>query len=92
VAEVRDVREKSRFELEEGGGVSFADYRRGADGTIAILHVETPAALRGQGIAGRLMDGIVALARAEGARLAPICPYAVAYLRRRADTRDVWAG
>lgn len=84
MAEVKDVMAKSRFELEEGGGVSFADYRR-SPGVIAILHVETPPALRGRGIAGRLMDGVVAIAQAEGAKIRPICPYAAAYLRRRPD-------
>ncbi|MBI1188187.1 MAG: N-acetyltransferase [Alphaproteobacteria bacterium] len=91
MTEVKDAKDKSRFELDEGGGVSFADYARGR-GEIAILHVETPPALRGQGIAARLMDGIVTIARAEGAQIRPICPYAVAYLKRRRDVGDVVAG
>lgn len=77
-----------RFELEEGGGVSFADYVR-RDGVVAITHVETPAHLRGQGIAGRLMAGIAALVRARGEKIQPVCPYAAAWMRRNPGEQDL---
>lgn len=79
-----------RYELDHPGGPSFARYRDG-EGARAILHVETPAGARGQGHAGRLMDAIVADARAQGMKLTPICGYAAAYFRRRAEARDVLA-
>jgi predicted GNAT family acetyltransferase len=87
---VEDVVTKSRFELEEGGAVAFADYHR-ANGVLEIRHVEAPLSLRGTGAAGRLMDGVIAKARLDGERIRPICSYAAAYMRRRSDARDLLA-
>jgi hypothetical protein len=90
VADVIDNRDLARFELTEDGATSFADYRRN-NGVLMIPHVETPFAARGKGSAGRLMEGIVVLARAEGARIAPICPYAAAWMRRHPEHADLLA-
>lgn len=79
-----------RYELDHEGGPSFARYRDG-EGARLILHVETPAAVRGQGHAAKLMDAIVADARDAGVKLEPICGYAVAWFRRHKDALDVLA-
>lgn len=87
---VVDNKAAGRFELTEEGATTFADYsRRG--GVLVIPHVETPPAARGKGSAGRLMEGIVTLARAEGAKIAPLCPYAAAWLERHPEHRDLVA-
>ncbi len=87
---VTDNRARSRFELVEQGQTAFADYSRGG-GVLVIPHVETPLALRGRGTAGRLMEGIVAIARAEGAKITPICSYAAAWLKRHPEHQDLVA-
>jgi predicted GNAT family acetyltransferase len=79
-----------RFELMENGLVVFADYRR-HDGRYVLTHVEADPALRGSGAAGRLMEQIVAGARARGFKLVPRCAYAVAWFRRHPDAADVTA-
>jgi len=81
---------RSRFELAHDGGVSFADYRE-RHGAIAITHVETPPELRGKGGAAKLMDEIVAAARAESFKVEPFCAYAVAYFKRHPEAGDVLA-
>ena len=48
-------------------------------------------ALRGKGTAGRLMDGIAALARVQNYKIVPTCPYAVAWFKRHPDAKDVLA-
>ena len=73
---------RGRFELEVGGQVAFANYKRTKD-ALAILHVETPAALRGTGVASRLMENIVATAKTEGIGVVPYCSYAADWMRRR---------
>jgi predicted GNAT family acetyltransferase len=78
---IRDNAERNRYELEIDGQIVFANYRRSGD-TLSILHVEAPPPLRGTGAAGRLMQGIVEIARASGARIMPLCGYAAAWLRR----------
>jgi predicted GNAT family acetyltransferase len=86
----RDNAGESRFEWEEGGYLSFADYAD-RDGVRSILHVETPAEARGRGYAEHLMDEIIRTARAKGVKLRPICGYAAAHFRRHPDTHDVLA-
>ena len=88
MSEVTDNKTRERFELDVDGQLVIADYRR-KDGVLHITHVEAPTALRGSGAAGKLMEGIVGLARASGEKLYPICPYAVHWLNRHPDAGDV---
>ncbi len=85
---VRDNPDASRFELEVDGQVAFATY--GRDGRrLVIRHVEAPPALRGTGAAGRLMAGIMAIARAGGLTVLPHCSYAALWLQRHPEHRDL---
>lgn len=81
---------EGRFELEEGGGLSHADYRR-TPAAIVLDYIYTPPELRGSGVAGRLMEGVLARARAEGAKVVPLCAYAAAYMRRHPEHHDLLA-
>ena len=77
-----------RFELEENGSTAFATYHRNHL-HVVIPHVEAPPELRGTGAAGRLMEGIVARARAEGFKITPTCSYAFTWFRRHKDAQAV---
>lgn len=83
-----DNTDKQRFELVENGLTAFAQYRH-HDNRYIIIHVEADPALRGTGTAGRLMDGIVALAREKNLQIVPRCTYAVAWFKRHTDAADV---
>ena len=87
---VEDNVANQRFELREGDHVVFADYQRRND-VLIIAHVEAPLALRGTGAAGRLMEGMLAMLRARGEKLVPVCSYAAAYLARHEEHRDLTA-
>ena len=78
---VTDNRAMNRFELAVGNQTVFADYRR-AGRTLVISYVEAPPSLRGTGAAGRLMEGVVEAARAEGLKIVPLCGYAAMWIRR----------
>ncbi|WP_174301724.1 GNAT family N-acetyltransferase [Caulobacter sp. S45] len=88
MAEVTDNTARGRFELTEAGEVAFADYRRDV-GRLVIPHVEAPISLRGTGAAGRLMKGVLSIARREGLQVVPLCSYAAAYIRRNAEHQDL---
>jgi predicted GNAT family acetyltransferase len=90
MAAVRDNQERSRFELEEGGAVAFANYRR-EGGKLVIRYVEAPPVLRGTGAAGRLMQGVMEIARAEGASVVPLCSYAAIWIRRHKEWHGLLA-
>lgn len=85
---VTDNRERSRYELEIGGETVFALYRR-QGGTLVIPHVEAAPRLRGTGAAGRLMRGVMEIARAEGLKVVPLCGYASAWIRRHREYADL---
>ena len=85
---VTDNTFRQRFELEENGLVAFANYRRVGQ-QVVIPHVEAPYALRGKGTAGRLMAGIVELARAQDFKITPTCSYAAMWFQQHKDSADV---
>ena len=76
-----------RFELDIAGQIAFANYRRTDDGLL-IFHVETPRALRGQGVAARLMQHVFEAARAEERELIPFCSYAFSWMRRQRQNQS----
>lgn len=85
-----DNKAESRFELREGPYLAWADYRL-REGRVVLPHVEAEPPLRGTGAAGRLMEQIVAHARANGLILEPRCAYAHAWFQRHPDMQDVLA-
>jgi predicted GNAT family acetyltransferase len=85
---VTDNPARHRFELAVDGQTAFAAYRR-EPGLLTITYVESPVALRGTGVAGRLMHGVLEQARAEGLKVVPVCGYAVAYMQRHPEYADL---
>ena len=85
---VRDNAERRRFELDVDGQTAFAIYRREGD-ALAITHTETPLALRGKGVASTLVRGLFDIARAQGMKVAPKCPFVVAYMDKHAEYADL---
>jgi predicted GNAT family acetyltransferase len=88
MSELRDT--GHRYEMDEQGLTSWADYRRAGD-VLYLDHVEAPVALRGSGAAGRLMAAVAADARGKSLRIVPICGYAAAWLRRSKEYGDLVA-
>jgi predicted GNAT family acetyltransferase len=79
-----------RFEMTEEGKIAFAEYRIEGD-VMVIPHVEADPALRGRGAAGRLMEGVLSIARERGLKVRPVCGYAAAYIQRHTEHRDLLA-
>ena len=79
MSELRDT--GTRYEWDEQGLTSYADYRREGE-RLYVDYVFAPPALRGTGASGRLMAALAADAREKGLRITPICGYAAAWLRR----------
>jgi uncharacterized protein len=70
-----------RFVVVHPAGESVLEYER-MGGEMVILRTFVPAALRGAGLAGRLVRAALAYARAEGLRVRAECSYVAAYLAR----------
>ncbi|RAK60478.1 N-acetyltransferase [Phenylobacterium hankyongense] len=88
MSELRNDTASARYEMDEQGMTSWADYRLAGE-RLYIDHVESPPALRGSGAAGRLMAAVAADARERGLKITPICGYAAAWLRRSHEFRDL---
>ena len=86
MSELRDTGD--RYEMDEQGLTSWADYRLMGE-RLYIDHVESPPPLRGSGAAGRLMAALAADAKAKNLRITPLCGYAAAWLHRSKDFRDL---
>ena len=88
MTQLRNNTAQSRYEMDEQGMTSWADYRLSGD-RLFIDHVEAPPALRGTGASGRLMAALAADARDRGLKITPICGYAAAWLRRSLEFRSL---
>ena len=88
MAFVRDNKAQSRFELDVDGGVAFASYRL-TPSAVIITHTETPRALRGHGIASQLVEGALALIRADGRKVIGACGFVVDYLSKHPEYQDM---
>ncbi len=88
---VRDNPDRERYELSvDGRIVSIADYSRTGT-TLVVPHVETDPSMRGQGMADRLMRGLLDDLRERDLTITPQCPFAASYIRDHPDDADLLA-
>ena len=81
-------RANGRFEALVDGQRCVLDYR--LVGSVAhIHHTEVPAALQGRGLAGALVQQVLAQVRALGWRVRPLCGYVRAYMQRHPESLDL---
>lgn len=82
--------ETGRYEMDVEGETVFATVKKDGD-ILHIRYVEAPESLRGTGAAGRFMQGLMEIARAEDMKVIPLCGYAAAWIHRHADYQDLLA-
>jgi predicted GNAT family acetyltransferase len=76
----------------DGERLASLTFSAGPDGKLVMLdHTEVSDALRGQGIARKLVEAAVAWARANGVKLVAVCPFAKAVFDKVPELRDVLA-
>lgn len=73
-----------RFETVVDGVTAELDYRRTGD-LIELTHTGVPKEIGGRGVAGRLMEAAVDLAKAENLTVVPSCSYARHWLDAHPD-------
>ncbi len=88
--DVRNNAEAQRYELEAEGAPAILEYQE-RSGALLRTHTEVPPALKGRGIASRLVAGTLADIRAQGLKIVPLCSFVAAYLDRHPDDQDLLA-
>lgn len=79
---------ENRFETWINGLGSKLDYIEDKD-TFAITHVGVHPDLRGQGIAGKITQFALDYAKSKSLRVIPICSYAVAWIQRHEEYKEL---
>lgn len=75
---------QNRFETTVDGYPSKLDYLQ--DGkNFVITHVGVHPELRGQGLAGHIVEASLVFAKENDLRVIPMCSYAAAYMRRHPE-------
>jgi predicted GNAT family acetyltransferase len=83
-------RAKNRFELDVGGETVFTEYRE-ANGVMTFFHTLTPPALRGRGLAAKVVQAALDYARAEGLKVIPLCWYVSGHIQSHPELRNLLA-
>jgi hypothetical protein len=89
-ADIRDNTALSRFELDVDGVTAVINYKL-VDDVITFMHTETPPPARGRGIASRLVEGALQIARARALKVVPGCAFVRAYMAKHPEFRDLLA-
>jgi predicted GNAT family acetyltransferase len=79
---IRHEPEARRFVADLDRGQAVLEYAPGPDGALDYRHTFVPDALRGQGIASRLVRFALDYALAARVRVVPSCPFVAAFLDR----------
>jgi hypothetical protein len=79
---------ESRFETVIEGTLSKLDYIQNGKNFV-ITHVGVHPSLRGQGVAGKIVEAGLAYARENSFRVVPMCSYAAAYIRRHPEHAEL---
>jgi predicted GNAT family acetyltransferase len=79
---------RRRFELESDGYVAFSDYRRN-NSVLTIVSTKVPKELEGRGIGSRLVRGALKIAREQGLKVVPKCPFVKAYIDKHSEFADL---
>ncbi len=87
---VTDNTAMNRYELIIDGGTAFVKYRT-ADGIRTFTHAEVPKALEGHGLGSSLAQGALELARSQGYKIVPQCPFIADFIGKHPEFRDLVA-
>ena len=81
---------KGRYILLQDGHMAELTYSRLGSTQVIADHTEVPEALSGTGAGLKLVERLVADARAEGFRIVPLCPFVNAMRRKHPDWADAF--
>jgi uncharacterized protein len=92
MADVRNNREKSRYEIFlDGNRIGLMTYRVEGD-TVATPHTEIDPQHEGQGLGAQLVAAALDDIRAEGRYVRPVCPFVSYFISGHPEYQDLVKG
>lgn len=85
-----DNTERKRYEVQVEGQTAFVEYIK-AKNAVYLTHTEVPPVLEGKGIGTALVGAVLQQLKDEQAKLAPLCPFVAAYLKRHPEWKTLLA-
>lgn len=64
---------------------AYIKIERDDDGDLGVVSTFVDNSLRGQGIAGKLTQEVIAYAEKENLKIIPVCPYTVKYFEKHEE-------
>jgi predicted GNAT family acetyltransferase len=89
--EVKNNTQAQRFEVQLGDQIGEIKYQKEGS-TYMFTHTEVPREFGGQGIADRMAYVALETAKAEGAKVVPLCPFVSKYLQRHKEYASLVSG
>lgn len=83
--------DKRRFEVEAEGHTAFIEFITDKDHNMYLTHTEVPAALEGKGVGKDIVVKSLTYIKDNGFKLAPLCPFVAAYLKRHPEWKEILA-
>jgi len=81
----------NRFFMNDENGKMVAEITYSVSDKIIIIdHTFVDPSLRGQGIASKLVDSVVELAKKENKKIIPLCPYAKKLFENSEAYQKIW--
>ena len=81
----------NRFFMNDENGKMVAEITYSVSDKIIIIdHTFVDPSLRGQGIASKLVDSVVELAKKENKKIIPLCPYAKKLFEISEAYQKIW--
>lgn len=86
-----DARHRVEAVTDSDKVAGFVEYTRTAAGDLDVLHTEVDDAYEGQGVGSILAKAVLDVARTEGVRVRPTCPFLAQYMKKHIETHDLYA-
>lgn len=90
---VKFITEPGRIWLpgEDGKALAEVTFPLDTRGIAQIDHTFVDESLRGQGIAGQLLEALAVHLKEKGLKAVPVCSYAVSWFQKHPDQQDLLA-
>lgn len=75
---------------ENGKAVAEVNFPNISDTVVNINHTFVDDSLRGQGVAGELLEAVAVKLRQENKKAYPTCSYAIKWFEKNQDYRDIY--